>query len=42
MNFRGFLSMLMKVVSKFPPSWTIVVFAGLSLLVVLAVKRIFF
>lgn len=42
MTFKGFIAMIAKVISKFPPSWTVVVFAGLTLLVVLAVKRIFF
>ena len=42
MSFKNIISMISKVISKFPPSWTIIVFAGLTLLVVLAVKRIFF
>lgn len=42
MDFRDLLRLIVKILGKFPPLWVAVVFLVLCLLVVLAIKRIFF
>lgn len=42
MDFRDFLRLIVRIISKMPPLWVAVCFLVLTLLVVLAIKRIFF
>lgn len=42
MDFREFLALIVKILGKMPPLWVAVCFLVLTLLVVLAIKRIFF